>query len=164
MLKTQESRFASEYAHALSEYLASQSETNLRQAAEIGILARTLGVPLHELVAIHAAALLSSAADDGQKGAQASSEFLVRACQSAETANAIDHEQFLRKLAHELRSPLTTLRLSLQVSLRKLEQGEPVTAITIQKAIAQVDKLSGLIGELFHGVETGSHPVGQPRS
>ncbi len=165
MLKTTESRFATEYASALSEFLAVQSETSLRRAGEIGRLACALSVPLHEIVATHTAALRSSLAGVSELDSRSAAEFLVLCCQSAETANAADHQEFLRRLAHELRTPLTTLRLSLQVCLSKLDKGDPVTPAALQKSISQVDRLAAVIGELFRSAEAPSqHPESSSKS
>jgi signal transduction histidine kinase len=162
MLKPTESRFASEYNHALSEYLASADESGLIRASELGARARALALPVHELVAVHRSALLAACgASDGQ---QRAAEFLIRSCEAAEAERSAGHEQFLRQVAHELRTPLTTLRLSLQVSLGKLEKGEAIAPLAIQKAISQVDKLTTIIGDLFKTAELAPHSVGQPRS
>ena len=51
--------------------------------------------------------------------------------------------------AHERRTPLTTLRLSLQVGLVCIEKGEPVDPSTLQNALALVDKVAVKISDLL---------------
>jgi two-component system, OmpR family, sensor histidine kinase VicK len=55
---------------------------------------------------------------------------------------------FLKLVAHELRSPLTTLRLALQLALGRLQRGESVEPRTLQKALVQVDEMCATITEL----------------
>jgi two-component system, OmpR family, sensor histidine kinase VicK len=55
---------------------------------------------------------------------------------------------FLKLVAHELRSPLTTLRLALQLALGRLQRGESVEPRMLQKALAQVDEMCATITEL----------------
>jgi signal transduction histidine kinase len=75
-------------------------------------------------------------------------------------------DQFLSATSHALRSPLATLRLQLQVSLRRLEQGEPPTPMTLRKSLAQTDQLNSLITDLVDASRIGAgeltlerHPV-----
>lgn len=51
-------------------------------------------------------------------------------------------------MAHELLSPLTTLRLSLQVGRTKVQRGEALELGTLDRALRQVDEVVGLITHL----------------
>ncbi len=57
-------------------------------------------------------------------------------------------EQFLSAVSHALRSPLATLRLQLQVGLRRLTQGEAPTTTVLEKALVQTDRLNLLVSDL----------------
>jgi signal transduction histidine kinase len=65
-------------------------------------------------------------------------------------------EQFLSTTSHALRSPLATLRLQLQVGLRRLQQGEAATAVTLQKSLVQTDRLNLLINDLVDASRIGT--------
>jgi signal transduction histidine kinase len=62
----------------------------------------------------------------------------------------------LRIIAHELRSPLTTLRLALQLGLGRLQKGEAVEPHALQRALAQVDEITAMIGELSEAANLAS--------
>jgi signal transduction histidine kinase len=79
----------------------------------------------------------------------------VRLRRVAEEA-LLAREQFLSAASHALRSPLATLRLQLQVGLRRLEQGEAPTPTTLQKSLAQTDRLNLLINDLVDASRIGA--------
>ena len=54
----------------------------------------------------------------------------------------------LKLIAHELRSPLTSLRLALQIGLGRVQRGRTIEPTTFEKALAQVDDLAALITAL----------------
>lgn len=54
----------------------------------------------------------------------------------------------LRQLAHELLSPVTTLRLALQLARVKLERGETLELSTLDRALRQVDGLVSMINQM----------------
>jgi signal transduction histidine kinase len=127
-------------------------------------LARSLQIPVHEIVANHADSLFTCLPADAQASDyKAATEFLRTLCEVAAAAAATEREQFLRKLAHALRTPLTTLRLSLQVGVGRVERGEPLTAATLQKSIAQIDKIAAQIAEIFKDFQPRPRSPDQPR-
>ena len=131
MQEESQTPFASEYQLALAQFVATQDESNLQRARELGGLANSLGVLSHEFVAIHAAALLSCAPEGGVKQFTTAAEFLTRALEALELASAHRRSQVLKRAAHELRTPLTTLRLTLQVGLGRLLKAQGgFTAVT----------------------------------
>lgn len=54
----------------------------------------------------------------------------------------------LRQVAHELLSPMTTLRLALQLARAKLQRGESIELSTLDRALRQVDGLVSLITQM----------------
>ena len=151
MQEESQTPFTSEYQLALTQYVATQDESNLQRARELGGLANSLGVLSHELVALHAAGLLACAPEGGVKQFTTAAEFLTQSLEALEQASAHQRAQVLKRAAHELRTPLTTLRLTLQVGLGRLEKGDNVDAPTLQKALSHVDKLTAKITELLSG-------------
>jgi signal transduction histidine kinase len=59
-----------------------------------------------------------------------------------------ENASFLRCLAHELLSPLTTLRLALQIGRTKVQRGESLEISTLDRALRQVDELVSLITQM----------------
>ncbi|NMO20071.1 PAS domain S-box protein [Pyxidicoccus fallax] len=58
-------------------------------------------------------------------------------------------DDFLSIASHELKTPLTPLRLHLQVLKHALESGQPVTPERVDKALGQVRRLSALVNDLL---------------
>jgi PAS domain S-box-containing protein len=58
-------------------------------------------------------------------------------------------DDFLSIASHELKTPLTPLRLNLQMLKHALESGQPVTAERVDKALGQVRRLSCLVNDLL---------------
>jgi PAS domain S-box-containing protein len=58
-------------------------------------------------------------------------------------------DDFLSIASHELKTPLTPLRLHLQVLKHALETGQPVTPERVDKALGQVHRLSDLVNDLL---------------
>ncbi len=163
MSASPESHFASEYGRALADHLKQAGGVDDHRVRELDALARSLHIPLHEIVANHSDSL-SACLPGGPQPCDysAATDFLRALCQAAESGDMSEREQFLRKLAHAIRTPLTTLRLSLQVAVGQLEKGEPVSTAMLQKSIAQVDKLTAQIGELFKNPDSKARPSAQP--
>ncbi|WP_163778463.1 PAS domain-containing sensor histidine kinase [Myxococcus vastator] len=66
-------------------------------------------------------------------------------------------DDFLSMAAHELKTPLTPLRLHLQLLKRTMEAKEPIAPERVDKAMAQVHRLSALVNDLVDAtsVEAG---------
>ncbi|MFL5358386.1 ATP-binding protein [Archangium sp.] len=80
-----------------------------------------------------------------QRRAQAERERLLR---EAEEAIRV-RDDFLSIASHELKTPLTPLKLHLQVLKQRGSAGQPVPLHHAEKALAQVVRLSGLINDLL---------------
>ncbi|MCP3136143.1 sensor histidine kinase [Pyxidicoccus xibeiensis] len=65
-------------------------------------------------------------------------------------------DDFLSIASHELKTPLTPLRLHLQLLRHALESHQPVTPGRVDKALAQVRKLSVLINDLLDASFVGA--------
>jgi signal transduction histidine kinase len=164
MSASPESDFASEYQLALTEHLKQAGSVDTQRLSKLDELARSLRLSVHEIVAGHAESLRVCLPETARaRDYTAATEFLKVLCQLAEAGTASERERFLRKVAHTIRTPLTTLRLSLQVGVGRLEKGEPITVLTLQKAIDQVDKLTAEVRELFDEFEAKDRPAVQPR-
>ncbi|MFP2962965.1 ATP-binding protein [Myxococcus sp. 1LA] len=66
-------------------------------------------------------------------------------------------DDFLSIAAHELKTPLTPLRLHLELLKRTLQAKEPIAPERVDKALAQVQRLSALVNDLVDAssVESG---------
>ncbi|HZH17698.1 MAG TPA: ATP-binding protein [Archangium sp.] len=80
-----------------------------------------------------------------ERRAQAESERLLREAQEAIRVR----DDFLSIASHELKTPLTPLKLHLQVLKHRMASGQPVPVQHAEKALAQVTRLSGLINDLL---------------
>ncbi|HEX5754321.1 MAG TPA: ATP-binding protein [Archangium sp.] len=80
-----------------------------------------------------------------ERRAQAESERLLREAREAVRVR----DDFLSIASHELKTPLTPLKLHLQVLKHRMASGQPVPAQHVDKALAQVARLSGLINDLL---------------
>ncbi|AKJ01421.1 PAS domain S-box-containing protein [Archangium gephyra] len=80
-----------------------------------------------------------------ERRAQAESERLLREAREAVRVR----DDFLSIASHELKTPLTPLKLHLQVLKHRMASGQPVPAQHVEKALAQVARLSGLINDLL---------------
>lgn len=58
-------------------------------------------------------------------------------------------DDFLSIASHELKTPLTPLRLHLQMLKQALEAGQPVAPGRVDKALGQVHRLSALVNDLL---------------
>ncbi|WP_158502037.1 PAS domain-containing protein [Vitiosangium sp. GDMCC 1.1324] len=70
-------------------------------------------------------------------------------------------DDFLSVASHELKTPLTPLKLLLQTLKLRCASGQPLPPRLAEKALTQVDRLSGLISDLLDAslVEAGQLPV-----
>jgi PAS domain S-box-containing protein len=80
-----------------------------------------------------------------ERRAQAESERLLREAREAIRVR----DDFLSIASHELKTPLTPLKLHLQVLKHRMASEQPVPAQHVDKALAQVARLSGLINDLL---------------
>ncbi|PTL79465.1 PAS domain-containing sensor histidine kinase [Vitiosangium sp. GDMCC 1.1324] len=80
-----------------------------------------------------------------QRRAQEERERLLREAQEAIRVR----DDFLSIASHELKTPLTPLKLHLQVLKQRASSGQPLPAQHAEKALAQVARLSGLINDLL---------------
>jgi PAS domain S-box-containing protein len=80
-----------------------------------------------------------------ERRAQAERERLLREAQEAIRVR----DDFLSIASHELKTPLTPLKLHLQVLKQRVTSGRPVASPHVEKALAQVARLSGLINDLL---------------
>jgi signal transduction histidine kinase len=58
-------------------------------------------------------------------------------------------EEFMSIASHELKTPLTPLKMSLFIMERRLLAGQPVEMGSVVKSIKQVDRLAGLVNDLL---------------
>ncbi|HYO65621.1 MAG TPA: ATP-binding protein [Archangium sp.] len=80
-----------------------------------------------------------------ERRAQGESERLLREAREAIRVR----DDFLSIASHELKTPLTPLKLHLQVLKHRMASGQPVPAQHVEKALTQVARLSGLINDLL---------------
>jgi PAS domain S-box-containing protein len=80
-----------------------------------------------------------------ERRAQAERERLLREAQEAIRVR----DDFLSIASHELKTPLTPLKLHLQVLKQRVAAGRPISTPQVEKALAQVARLSGLINDLL---------------
>ncbi|HYO58779.1 ATP-binding protein [Archangium sp.] len=80
-----------------------------------------------------------------ERRAQAERERLLREAQEAIRVR----DDFLSIASHELKTPLTPLKLHLQMLKKRMASGQPIPAQYAEKALAQVVRLSGLINDLL---------------
>ncbi|WNG49765.1 PAS domain-containing protein [Archangium minus] len=80
-----------------------------------------------------------------ERRAQAERERLLREAQEAIRVR----DDFLSIASHELKTPLTPLKLHLQVLKQKAVSGQPCPLPHVEKALTQVARLSGLINDLL---------------
>jgi signal transduction histidine kinase len=80
-----------------------------------------------------------------ERRAQAERERLLREAQEAIRVR----DDFLSIASHELKTPLTPLKLHLQVLKQRVVSERPVSSQHVDKALAQVARLSGLINDLL---------------
>ncbi|OFZ18463.1 MAG: hypothetical protein A2X94_00520 [Bdellovibrionales bacterium GWB1_55_8] len=73
---------------------------------------------------------------------------LLAAKNAAELA-AKTQAEFLNIAAHELRTPITSLSLILQLAQKKIEKGEVPTPATLNRLRAPADRLSALVADLL---------------
>jgi len=67
-----------------------------------------------------------------------------------ETQSALRmRDEFMSIASHELKTPLTPLKMSLYLMGRKLEENKPISLAAVDKAKRQVDRLSSLITQLL---------------
>ena len=76
-------------------------------------------------------------------------EFELRTALAAAEAATKIKSRFLAIAAHELRTPVTSFSLLLQLTLKKLEVGIPVEIATVKRLIKQGDRISQLVLELL---------------
>ena len=81
----------------------------------------------------------------GQVAVTVENARLLREAQAALRAR----EEFMSIASHELKTPLTPLKLSLQALERRVAQGQPVELSSIVKSKRQVERLAGLVNDLL---------------
>lgn len=78
----------------------------------------------------------------------------------AHSPDPIDTSQLLRRVSHELLTPLTTVRLALQLGLGRLQRGDCLDPASLQRALSQVDEMVRLISQLREAAHLmGDEPV-----
>nr|WP_309891380.1 PAS domain-containing protein [Archangium sp.] len=88
-----------------------------------------------------------------ERRAQEERERLLREAQEAIRVR----DDFLSIASHELKTPLTPLTLHLQMLKKRSACGQPLPEAFLEKALAQVGRLSGLINDLLDAsrIQTG---------
>ncbi|WNG15165.1 PAS domain-containing protein [Cystobacter fuscus] len=90
-----------------------------------------------------------------ERHAQAERERLLR-----EAHEAIQiRDDFLSIASHELKTPLTPLKLHLQLLARRCACSQPLPPDLAQKALAQVDRLSGVISDMLDSSRIQAGPL-----
>ncbi|MGE5786611.1 MAG: sensor histidine kinase [Myxococcales bacterium] len=82
----------------------------------------------------------------------------------AHSTDQIDTSQLLRRVSHELLTPLTTVRLALQLGLGRIQRGDRLEPASLQRALSQVDEIVRLISQLreaAHLMSDEPAPTGQ---
>jgi signal transduction histidine kinase len=80
-----------------------------------------------------------------ERRAQAERERLLREAHEAIRIR----DDFLTIASHELKTPLTPIKLHLQMLEQRCETGKPIPPQLVQKALAQVDRLTGVISDIL---------------
>jgi len=82
---------------------------------------------------------------------------LMNAKTAAERADQ-EKTTFMSIASHELRTPITALKVYLQLAQRALTRGDPVDSLTIDRSLEQTDRLVRMIDDLLDvsRIETGA--------
>jgi hypothetical protein len=143
------SEIARDFSLALAQYLETRNAAGLDKAQALGRQASAQGMSTLEIVSLYTRSMVSCRSlADGREFLMGAA-FLQAALASHEFELATDRAKALERLANECQTPLTTLRLTLQVALGNLRSGEGVEASVLSKGISQVDKLAARISELL---------------
>jgi signal transduction histidine kinase len=63
--------------------------------------------------------------------------------------------EFAASLAHEVRNPLTSIRMDLERSQRKLDRDQKAARVLIQRAITEVDRLNASVSDFLRVARSG---------
>jgi signal transduction histidine kinase len=88
-----------------------------------------------------------------QGGVEVLHDLTVRYEQEQERA------QMLNVVAHELRSPLTSLKMGIELSLRRLARGTPVEPDQLQSNAQAVERMERLVNDLLNAAQAESTQV-----
>lgn len=144
------------YIEGLASCLQSQGQTDTQVARELGKGAAAIAATSVDILTIHNRSLAALPASPSH--ASQAFEYLITALAGYEEEAARLRGLTLRKSAHDLRTPLTTLRLTLQVAQGKLQRGDAVDSQMLERAITQVDRLNDSLHAVVSKVAASPSP------
>jgi two-component system, OmpR family, sensor histidine kinase VicK len=75
-----------------------------------------------------------------------------------------ERAQMLNVVAHELRSPLTSLKMGIELNLRRLARGTPVEPNQLQSNAQAVERMERLVNDLLNAARAETVQVGLQRA
>lgn len=154
------SELVRDFRLALVQYISGADASAIELARALGKEACSQGMTSADIASVFTLALTASSLSAIDYDVVTAGSFLEAALASYESESSVGRAKELKRLAHEFRTPLTTLRLTLQVALGTLNKGETLDASALNKAISHVDKLALKITELL---SNSGEPTSPPR-